>query len=143
MGLTSLESMEEFIEVNRRNYKCYQEGLAGVSGVSLFPIDESEKHNYQYVVLEIDEEQTKISRDLLLKILHAENVIARRYFYPGCHLMEPYRSYFPHAGLLLPETEKLARRVVVLPTGTGISEDDIQNICEIISLSVSNHDIVL
>ncbi len=41
----------------------------------------------------------------LVRVLHAENVLARRYFYPGCHEMEPYRSYFPHAGLVLPETE--------------------------------------
>ncbi|MBE9052089.1 aminotransferase class I/II-fold pyridoxal phosphate-dependent enzyme [Nostocales cyanobacterium LEGE 11386] len=136
MGLTSLESLEEFIEVNRHNYLCYLEGLAGIPGVSLFPMNEAEKHNYQYVVLEIDEEQTQVSRDLLLKILHAENVIARRYFYPGCHRMEPYRSYFPHAGLLLPETEKLARRVLILPTGTATSKADVSKICQIIRFVV-------
>ena len=43
-----------------------------------------------------------ISRDELVQILQAENVLARRYFYPGCHRMEPYRSYYPHARLLLP-----------------------------------------
>lgn len=138
MGLTSLESVEEFIEVNRRNYQCYQDGLASICGVSLFPVNEAEKHNYQYIVLEIDEEKTKVSRDLLIKILHAENVIARRYFYPGCHRMEPYRSYFPHAGLLLPETEKLAQNVLVLPTGTAISEEDIRKICQIIQCVVSH-----
>ncbi len=136
MGLTSLESIEEFIDVNRRNYKCYQEGLAGIPGVSLFSIDEAEKHNYQYIVLEIDEAQTQVSRDLLVKILHAENVIARRYFYPGCHRMEPYQSYFPHAGLLLAETEKLTERVLTLPTGTAISEEDISKICQIIRFAV-------
>ncbi|MDB9538590.1 DegT/DnrJ/EryC1/StrS family aminotransferase, partial [Anabaenopsis arnoldii] len=136
MGLTSLESMEEFIEVNRRNYYCYQEGLAGIAGVSLFPVNQAEKHNYQYIVLEIDEEEAQVSRDMLIKILHAENVIARRYFYPGCHRMEPYRSYFPHAGLLLPETEKLGQRVLVLPTGTAISEEDITEICQVIKLAL-------
>jgi dTDP-4-amino-4,6-dideoxygalactose transaminase len=138
MGLTSLESLEEFIEVNRRNYRCYQEELAGISGVSLLPVNEAEKHNYQYIVLEIDEKQTQVSRDWLVKILHAENVIARRYFYPGCHRMEPYRSYFPHAGLLLPETEKLAQRVLILPTGTTILPEDINQICRIIRIAVTN-----
>ena len=35
--------------------------------------------------------------------------------------MEPYRSYFPHAGLVLPETEKMVKRVLSLPTGTAVS----------------------
>jgi dTDP-4-amino-4,6-dideoxygalactose transaminase len=138
MGLTSLESAEKFIEVNRRNYKCYQSGLANIPGVQLLSVDESEKNNYQYIVLEIDAQEAGITRDLLLKILHAENVIARRYFYPGCHRMEPYRSYFPHAGLLLPETEKLAQKVLVLPTGTAIGENEIQEICSIVRYSVNN-----
>lgn len=138
MGLTSLESLDKFIDVNRRNYLCYQRELAGIPGVSLLPVNEAEKHNYQYIVLEIDEKQTQVSRDWLVKILHAENVIARRYFYPGCHRMEPYRSYFPHASLLLPETEKLAQRVLILPTGTAISEDDIGQICQIIRIAISN-----
>ena len=30
-------------------------------------------------------------RDDLVAALHAENVLARRYFYPGCHRLEPYR----------------------------------------------------
>jgi dTDP-4-amino-4,6-dideoxygalactose transaminase len=51
--------------------------------------------------------------------------------------MEPYRSYFPHAGLWLPETEKLTQRVMILPTGTAISEDDISQICQIIQLVVT------
>ncbi|MFM6001897.1 MAG: DegT/DnrJ/EryC1/StrS family aminotransferase, partial [Sphaerospermopsis kisseleviana] len=54
------------------------------------------------------------------------------------HRMQPYRSYFPHAGLLLPETEKLGQRVLVLPTGTAISEEDIGKICEIIRLIIIN-----
>jgi dTDP-4-amino-4,6-dideoxygalactose transaminase len=53
--------------------------------------------------------------------------------------MEPYRSYFPHAGLLLPETEKLAQKVLILPTGTAISEDDISKICQIIQYVVKSY----
>ena len=67
-----------------------------------------------------------------MKILHEENIIARRYFYPGCHRMEPYRSYFPHAGLLLPETEKIASKVLIMPTGTAVDRPMIQKICQII-----------
>ena len=107
MGLTSLESLEEFISVNYENYLTYCNGLEGIPGVELIKFTGKEKNNYQYVVLEIDEAQAGLSRDLLVKILHAENILARRYFYPGCHQMEPYRSYFPNARLLLPETEKL------------------------------------
>ena len=68
--------------------------------------------------MEIDESLTGISRDEIVMALHAENVLARRYFYPGCHRAEPYRSDYPDAGNHLPLTEQLTQRVMTLPTGT-------------------------
>lgn len=138
MGLTNLDSINDFIAVNRRNYKQYADELAGIEGVTLLTYDEKEKCNYQYIVLEVDQTKTILSRDQLMEILHKENVLARRYFYPGCHLMEPYRSYFPHAGILLPETERLTNRVLCLPTGTGVDGSQITLICQILRLLVEN-----
>ncbi len=132
MGLTGLESLNDFIETNRRNYHTYREELESLPGVSLVSYEKNSRNNYQYVVIELDEDVVGISRDEVLRILHAENVLARRYFYPGCHRMEPYKSHFPHAGLLLPRTEQLSQRVLVLPTGTAVSPDDIRGICSII-----------
>lgn len=132
MGLTSLESLDEFIEINYQNYLTYFKQLGDIPSVHLIRFDPKEKNNYQYVVVEIDEDLFGISRDLLVKILHAENILARRYFYPGCHQMEPYRSYFPNAGLVLPETEKLTQKVMQLPTGTAVNKEEIIQICELI-----------
>jgi dTDP-4-amino-4,6-dideoxygalactose transaminase len=137
MGLTSLDSMSEFIEVNRRNYAAYQEGLV-IPGVELLRYDGKEHNNFQYVVVEVDAVRTGISRDYLVGVLRAENVFARRYFYPGCHRMEPYRSRLSHAHVTLPVTERLAERVLVLPTGTGVKVEEIRRICEIMRLVASN-----
>lgn len=134
MGLTQLESLEDFVAGNRRNYEEYRAHLQGVEGLSLLTYDGCESSNYQYIVLEVDAARAGVTRDQLLQILWAENVLARRYFFPGCHRMEPYRSYFPHAALLLPETERLVRRVLLLPNGTAVSSEQITAICGIITL---------
>jgi dTDP-4-amino-4,6-dideoxygalactose transaminase len=128
----------DFVEANRRNYQLYKARLGGLPGVQLYRHRESGPHNYQYIVLEIDEKVTGIGRDLLVKVLQTENVMARRYFYPGCHRMEPYRSFFPHAGLLLPETERMADRVLVLPTGTAVAEAEIGLVCRILEVAIGN-----
>jgi len=136
MGLTNLESMDEFIAINLSNYKCYHSHLNDIPGIKILQYDDSEKQNYQYIILEVDESKAGLSRDELLKVLHAENVLARRYFYPGCHNMEPYRSYFPHSHLLLSETEKVSQCVLVLPTGTSVTSEQISVICMIIRTAV-------
>ncbi len=137
MGLTSLESMAEFTAVNRRNYDHYRASLAGIPGLSLLTYDEAERCNYQYIVLEVDHGVQRLGRDLLQRVLQAENVFARRYFYPGCHRMEPYRSYFPSARLLLPQTERLVERVLSLPTGTAIGPGEIEAICDVVRFALT------
>lgn len=123
MGLTSLDAMDAFVERNRQNYEAYRAGLQVVPGVELVEYDERERCNYQYIVVEVDERITGIGRDEIVQALAAENVDARRYFYPGCHRMEPYRSYFPNAGMLLGNTEAVLDRVITLPTGTAVSPE--------------------
>lgn len=137
MGLTSLESLDEFIDVNRRNYGRYREELRGIPGVDLLPYDETEACNYQYVVLEIDAPVAGLSRDELVRVLWEENVHARRYFYPGCHRMEPYSSRYPRVGSMLPVTETLAETAMSLPTGTAVGGDQISTICSIIRTAIS------
>lgn len=136
MGLTSFDSIAEFVAVNHRNYQCYQRELRGIPGVRIYPQDDAEARNYQYLVLEIDPQQAGMTRDGLLAMLHAENVLARRYFYPGCHQMEPYRSADPAAGDRLPHTESICQRVMQLPTGTAVNEADIRQIVQIIRSAI-------
>ena len=136
MGLTNLESQADFTQTNQANFTLYQRHLGGISGLKLVNYHPENSPNYQYIVLEIDDRQLGISRDHLLAVLHAENVLARRYFYPGVHRMEPYRSHFPHAGLLLPHTETLVKRVLHLPTGTGVSPLDIEKISGLVRVAI-------
>jgi dTDP-4-amino-4,6-dideoxygalactose transaminase len=138
MGLENFASLDQFVTTNRRNYEQYQQEVAHIPGLTLLTFDENERNNYQYVVVEVDEATTQVTRDQLVEILWAENVLARRYFYPGCHRMEPYRSLFPNAGAALPETEKLTKRVMVLPTGTAVNTDDIVKLCGILENVVRN-----
>jgi len=135
MGLTSLEGMESFVVANRANYVRYQAWLAELPGCRMLEYDESESNNFQYIVLDIDEQEFGLSRDALMEILHAEKIRARRYFYPGVHRMEPYRSLFPNADLVLPNTKRLVERVMCLPTGVAVGADQIDQICSLLQFS--------
>lgn len=142
MGLTSLEGVSELIVANKDNYHAYREQLSGLPGISLIEYDHNESNNYQYIVVNVDPDKSPLIRDELIEVLHAENVLARRYFWPGCHKMEPYCSLQPNAGLLLKETERVGAQVVVLPTGQTIDVNTIRLICDIIRVAFNNADAV-
>jgi dTDP-4-amino-4,6-dideoxygalactose transaminase len=135
MGLTNLESMDSFIAINRRNYELYRDGLSGLEGLSLIVYPTVERCNYQYVVVEVDETKLGITRDELVNLLHGQGIIARRYFYPGCHRMEPYHSHQPNSHLMLSQTERIAAMVMVLPTGQSVNPADVAKICGTIRMA--------
>ena len=134
--LPILDDLDLLIAHNRRNYRQYQGELADLPGLGLFAFDESEHQNYQYIVLEIDPETTHVKRNMLVDVLRAENVLARRYFSPGCHRMEPYRSRVPPQKWNLTVTERLAEEVLCLPTGSSVGTDEISQICQIIRVAI-------
>jgi dTDP-4-amino-4,6-dideoxygalactose transaminase len=131
MGLVNLDYLDTVIEANRRNWLAYRDALVGIPGLRLMPYDEAERNNWQYVILEVDPE-CPATRDEIVAELHRHNVLARKYFWPGCHRMKPYRDLQPHAGLMLPHTETVAARVIVMPTGTALETDDVVRISDIV-----------
>lgn len=137
MGLTGLESLDDFITHNRRNYGLYRGLLGDLPGFRLMRYEEEERRNYQYVVFEIGE-SAPLTRDELLAVLWPENVLARRYFHPGCHRMEPYRALYPGARERLAETERVCARVLVFPTGTTVGEEDIRRIADVLRLALEH-----
>ena len=137
MGLTSLESRDEFIAANHRNHGCYRDGLTGVDGVELVVVVADELNNRQWVVIEIDD-AAGLTRDDLQRVLWAENVHARRYFFPGCHRMEPYRSLLPQVASRLPETERLSGRLLALPTGAAVGPETIGVVTSLIRRAMTD-----
>ena len=139
MGLTNLDSIDAVVKTNRRNYHAYRNELDGLPGISVTKYDESEKNNFQYITIEVSD-SCPVSRDEIVAGLNSKNVLARKYFWPGCHRMQPYRDLFPHAGLMLPNTEEVAQRVVVLPTGTAVDESSVTVIADMLrSLLSTGH----
>jgi dTDP-4-amino-4,6-dideoxygalactose transaminase len=132
MGLTNISNISNVIAANRDNYRAYRDALSQIPGVTLLVYDEAERNNFQYIVAEIDEDSA-FNRDDIVAALQAENILARKYFWPGCHRMAPYGELFPHAELVLPNTSKVAKQVLVLPNGTTLTTADIEMITSIIS----------
>ncbi|MDD3481487.1 DegT/DnrJ/EryC1/StrS aminotransferase family protein [Azovibrio restrictus] len=130
MGLANLDGFDAVVAANQSNHIAYQQALAGIPGIKVLVYDSVERHNHHYVVVEVDD-SCPVRRDDLIAALHANNILARKYFWPGCHRMQPYCDLFPHAGLMLPQTIAVAERVMVLPNG-ALPDGSVEIIARII-----------
>lgn len=137
MGNCCLDELDEFTEINRRNYGLYQKHLRDIPGIRLFACHGEEQGNFQYVVIEVDETGCAVTRDHLVDALGRNGVVARRYFWPGCHRSEPYRSLGAVTSPQLHETDKVAARVLVLPNGSAVGESEVRRVCSVIGEAVA------
>jgi dTDP-4-amino-4,6-dideoxygalactose transaminase len=117
MALSNLPRYAELSEHNRRLLDSYAQALQGVPGIRADRVAHR-PGNHHYAVFFADA-GANLSRDELLDVLEAENVRARKYFWPGCHRSPPYSLQRQPP---LPVTERILDSVFQLPTGMQLDE---------------------
>lgn len=137
LGLSNFDVLDEILQKSENTRSTYRNQLVDCPALTMQP-DPVEQHNHHYTVMQVDEAVAGLSRDQLIALLHAENIFARRYFYPGCHRLEPYGSMDnkPH----LPVTEALGASSLVLPSGSAIESKDVLAICDLLQDALARGD---
>ncbi len=127
-------SLEDFPINQERNavlHSAYVSGSSEIDGMKIISPPGVSRSNFQSAVAEIDKQKFGLSRDLLLRALQAENIIARRYFFPGVHRSRPFLDQSDRPPDL-PNTDALNSRCLQLPLGARVNVDTVRNICELI-----------
>lgn len=128
IGIASIESMQYFIETNKRHHEAYKRRLSRIAGLTVMDYDLRHSPNYQYIVVDVQASSFGADRNQLVTALQAERVRARRYFFPGCHSFMPYRN--ARTGDLS-NTLDLCNRLLLLPNGTGVTDEQVTQICDL------------
>jgi dTDP-4-amino-4,6-dideoxygalactose transaminase len=128
MALASLDEVDEQVVLNRRKYDLYVAGLRNIDGLKIVEHKESERPDYRLIVVRIGG-AWPLSRENTLRFLQAENALARPYYSPLNHKDAEYPRICPN----LPVTEAIFRDFMVLPCGTHVSEDDVEEIIDLLA----------
>ena len=123
MSLACLDELEAQLRHNKTIFKRYMNGLKNVP-LHLYKYAEDEARTWKNVVVKLEEEW-ELTRDELLQVLQAENILARPYYSPPLHIAE--KSL---AQAALPVTEAIAASACVLPSGAHVSEKDVDIITD-------------
>lgn len=133
VGLLNLEQLPQSLARNRAIFGHYRDGLSDIPGLTLHQPRRVTTSNHQYIVCTIDAAAFGLSRDGLLQWLQANNIVARRYFYPGTHRSLPYVHTLPQYVDALPITDRLNEQLIQLPSGALVSDEDVALICRLIA----------
>ncbi len=130
MGVCNLRHIEREIGRRRLVVEHYRERLSGIAGIKLCKPQTEVEPNYAYFPAVFD--GYKYSRDEIFDKLAAEDIIARKYFYPLTNDFECYAD-LPTAGAeKTPVAAHIADRVLTLPLYADLPLEIVDKICDTI-----------
>ncbi len=139
MGEMVLEHMPAVLARRQRIYRLYRQFLSGIPGIELPPsLPAGVEYNYAYMVVQIREAEFGICRDMLYEELKTYNIFTRRYFYPLLNDFACYQSVSVTDPLTV--ARNVASSILTLPIYDGLSEADVERICQIIKYIQARHD---
>lgn len=127
MGLCNLRHLDEWLAARKAVVERYRKHLSGVPGLTLLQEQEGVESNYAYFPVVFD--GAKYTRDEAAERLAAQDIIARKYFFPLTNHNEAYGF----RGVETPVALHIAERVLTLPLYPDLAMEDVDRICEIIT----------
>jgi perosamine synthetase len=127
IGLAQLERIDEFVEMRRAHAALYNRLLSGVPGIQ-FPVERPWARNvyWMYSIVVTDEFGT--SREALMDSLATRGIETRTFFVP-VHEQPVCTGMGLFAGEHYPVAEDIGRRGLYLPSGSGLTNDEIAYVC--------------
>lgn len=130
MGICNLRHIDEEIQKRKNSVQQYRKRLSNVEGIKLSTVQKDVESNYAYFPVVFD--GYKYTRNEVFNKLEKSGIGARKYFYPLTNSFECYRNY-PTAGAeKTPVAQHIALRVLTLPLYADLSEEDVDQICNVI-----------
>lgn len=124
IGLAQLERVDELIEMKRRIFSWYQEGLEDIPLITLNKEVEGARSIYWMSSIRLDE-SAPISRDDLMKTLKKLNIDTRPVF-PS---ISQY-PIWPKKQNPQPVATLVGNQAINLPSGVCLSKDEVMYICD-------------
>ena len=131
IGLAALDDLDENIEKNKIVHSFYDDLLGDLPGIKTMDPRPNCLINFHTFPIIVGDE-FGVNRDQLNDVLLKENVIARRYYYPGCHRMQPFKSQIPDDRAHLPVTEGIADSILCLPCFPDMEKESIEQIVDLL-----------
>jgi dTDP-4-amino-4,6-dideoxygalactose transaminase len=126
MGLCNLRHLDEEMAKRRRIVALYRKRLAGAPGLTLCPDNPNDNGAYFPVLFN----GLSVTRDAAYARLAAQDIYARKYFYPITSAFECYAGRFNPDET--PVAKSVSEKILTLPLYADLSVGDANRICDII-----------
>ncbi|MDH7596411.1 MAG: DegT/DnrJ/EryC1/StrS family aminotransferase [Methanothrix sp.] len=132
LGISQLRRLEDILAKRERVARMYTSRLSGLEWVRTPAVRPNVRKSWFVYTITLSE---GLSRDAVMQAMMREGIPSRGYFSP-VHLQGYIRELLgTHEGML-PVTESVAGRTMALPFHSNLSEDEVDEVVEVLSRCV-------
>lgn len=128
LGLAQFEVLDDRVQRKREIFDLYAAELGETPGITLMPEADYGKGNRWLTAALFDVDKFGAGPQGVIDALNEENIEARPVWYP-MHLQTVFADCEVVGGEV---AEKIHRQGVCLPSGTSMTDEDVQRICRVI-----------
>ena len=123
IALVQLDKLERHTEIRERQFGLYDQGLAGLDGITPLARDPRDTHALHLYAVRIDPNSAGAARDEYRRALAEERIATSIHFLP-VHRLTWFRERYPDQRPL-PVAERAGEEVLSLPLSPAHADDDI------------------
>jgi len=127
IGLAQFEKIDELLERRRAHAHLYNSLLQDIVGIKL-PVEKEWAKNVYWMYGILVEDSFGLTRDELMAALRGRGVDTRAFFIP-VHQQPAFLKQGLFRDESCPVAEMLAQRGLYLPSGSGLTEQQIHEVC--------------
>ena len=132
VGVAQLERLDAFVARKHRMGARYRERLANVRGIELAPASTPLGENGYWVFGMVLRDEVPFDAAEVLRRLKALGVDGRPFFFP-MHQQPVFRKMGLFGGVVCPVAERLAARGFYVPSGLGLTDEQIDRVAEAVA----------
>ena len=131
IGLAQVEIAEDYVDMRRYNHKLYLEELDGIEGLTIQPELKGYKNSYWMNGVVVNPKKFGMGAKNLTRLLKEEG-IGTRPFFQGMNKQPSLKKYGCNCKGDYPVSDWLSENGFYLPSGSGLKEDEIKYVCDVI-----------
>ena len=126
LGVAQLERLEEFIDIKKKNFELYKDGISDLSGLRLLDFNNNIRPNYWFYSLVLD--NFKFDRDEVITYFTENHVQVR----PIWGLIHEQRPYKKEQCYKIDKAIYYRKKIINIPCSSNLTEDDIKTVLNLL-----------
>lgn len=129
LGVAQLEQLDKFIEIKKRNYELYKNGLKNTKGLTMLDFNKNIQPNYWFYSLLINKDIYPLKVKEIIPYLKEKNIQVR----PIWNLIHTQKPYRESRAYKIDRANYYLENVINVPCSSNLTEEEVNYVISVLN----------